>query len=345
MTHQSHDPHRRRPPLENAAQRARMARIGDLRDHIHRGVEIESSDQDLRGLDGPDQGAGDDAVQAREPIEEGASLRVHTPTTKSGQAAAFVALRAGGLCLFVADQNPFHRHQLSAPPPACLLFLILGLGCYRHGAAHLPPAPAPAPRVTQQRFLGWSQDGLWLGEAIRTTERGQGSLVRLELSTRTATSTLEVATDSDGRPRELKATLRFSGVRRGLIARRTSDGLSVSSEGEVVSAPRTVAWGDESGLEAGHPLLWGPLAARAPSTGRAALRVVRVDPRIPSGVEIDHFVLERRGQDGQGHRIWVETRRGPVALWVNEKGEVVRARWSRDGEPEEWRAATATYSE
>lgn len=338
MAHQGHDAVGGGLTFENAPQGSRVTRKGDLGDHVYRGGEVEGADEDLGGLNRSHEGAGEDTIEPGKVLEERARLGVHASTAVRGQTSTLVALCTRGLRLFMSDQNPPHHRLPIAPRSTWGLLLLAALGCYRHGDAHLLFGGSAPGEVTVKTFRGELEGVDRWGRAKLRFERGAGGTrIHLRLVTRTATLSAELTRGPRGTPRTARTHIDFAGVRRGLTAERSARGLSLASEGAVTHSPRPVPWGPESRIDAGHPLLWGPLLDAATNTGTVSLRVLRLDPRIASGLEVDHFVVEPRGRDSWGRRMLVETRRGPVALWLDGFGDVVRCRWRRrNGHREEW---------
>ncbi len=173
-------------------------------------------------------------------------------------------------------------------------------------------APAGEARFERRHGLAGVEDRLWL-------KRGElewsGSFVG----------------GPDGAPRGARSKLRLGGADRELVAVVEPGGLRVEEQGRA----RRVAFGPSSELDAGHPLLWGQWL---PSLG--TVRVVRLAPHLEPSVAVDHFDVHSRGEDRWGRRVWIETRAGPVALWLDGDGLVARVRF-RPGGPgaarEEWR--------
>ncbi len=153
-------------------------------------------------------------------------------------------------------------------------------------------------------------------------------------------SVIRLRLNREEHPIRYQHTLLRDDLQRTLRGKMDGDQLSVEDAGLVTTQKKEyAAWGPSSGLDPGHPLLWGSWLS---VETRASVRVVRIDPFQFRGWTVDLFHITMAGRDHLGRRLRVDTAWGRVALWVDEKGRLVRLRrrTSGPGSPvEDWRRA------
>ena len=211
--------------------------------------------------------------------------------------------------------------------PSCIAIYsaILFGGCYRHTSARHPIQLRRTKAETRTYVYTCTIDEQQAGRAEVQLRSGEHRTFSAQVFYSFGWKLdIRVAFSSDGFKR-VETRLEGSGIRRKLVAVRRSQELALvdsrfgQQQGEV-----SLAWGPSSALDPGHPLLWGRLIQSASSQ---RMRVVRLDARDERGFVVDHFSITKEGADKIGRRFRVNTRRGPIALWVNAEGHPVRVRW------------------